>query len=52
MWLIGAGLAPERYVALQGTVLGRDGRVYVEKRGGDVWVGGDSVTLVEGKVTL
>jgi PhzF family phenazine biosynthesis protein len=51
-WLIGAGLAPERYVALQGTVLGRDGRVYIEKRGDDVWVGGDSVTLVEGKVAL
>jgi PhzF family phenazine biosynthesis protein len=51
-WLIGAGLAPERYVAIQGTVLGRDGRVYVEKRGADIWIGGDSVTLVEGKVKL
>ncbi len=51
-WLIGAGLAPERYVAIQGTALGRDGRVYVEKRGGDCWIGGDSVTLVEGKVKL
>jgi PhzF family phenazine biosynthesis protein len=51
-WLIGAGLAPERYVAMQGTALGRDGRVYVEKRGQDIWIGGESVTLVEGKVTL
>jgi PhzF family phenazine biosynthesis protein len=51
-WLIGAGLAPERYVAMQGTALGRDGRVYVEKRGADIWIGGDSVTLVEGQVTL
>ena len=51
-WLIGAGMAPERYVAAQGTVLGRDGRVYVEKRGRDIWIGGDSVTLVEGEVTL
>jgi PhzF family phenazine biosynthesis protein len=51
-WMIGAGMAPERYVATQGTVLGRDGRVYVEKRGNDVWIGGDSVTLVEGKVQL
>jgi PhzF family phenazine biosynthesis protein len=51
-WLIGAGMAPERYVATQGTVLGRDGRVYVEKRGEDIWVGGDCVTLVEGKVKL
>lgn len=51
-WLIGAGMAPERYVATQGTALGRDGRVYVEQRGRDVWIGGDSVTLVEGKVEL
>ena len=51
-WLIGAGLAPERYVAIQGTALGRDGRVYVEKLEGDIWIGGDCVTLVEGKVKL
>jgi PhzF family phenazine biosynthesis protein len=52
MWLIGSGRAPERYVAVQGTALGRDGRVYVEKRGKDIWVGGDCVTLVEGTVDL
>jgi PhzF family phenazine biosynthesis protein len=51
-WLIGAGMAPERYVATQGTALGRDGRVYVEKRGPDFWIGGDCVTLVTGKVEL
>jgi PhzF family phenazine biosynthesis protein len=51
-WLIGAGLAPERYVAIQGTALGRDGRVYVEKIGSDFWVGGDCVTLADGKVQL
>jgi PhzF family phenazine biosynthesis protein len=51
-WMIGAGMAPERYVATQGTALGRDGRVYVEKSGNDIWIGGDSVTLVEGKVQL
>jgi PhzF family phenazine biosynthesis protein len=52
MWLIGSGQAPERYVATQGTALGRDGRVHVEKRGADIWVGGDCVTLVEGTVEL
>ena len=52
MWLMSSGRAPERYVAIQGTALGRDGRVYVEKRGEDIWVGGDCVTLVEGKVEL
>ena len=52
VWLIGSGRAPERYVAIQGTALGRDGRVYVEKRGPDIWIGGDCVTLVEGTVEL
>jgi predicted PhzF superfamily epimerase YddE/YHI9 len=52
MWLIGSGRAPERYVAIQGTALGRDGRVHVEKRGKDIWIGGDCVTLVEGRVEL
>ena len=51
-WLIGSGMAPERYVAAQGTALGRDGRVHVEKIGQDIWIGGDCVTLVEGKVEL
>ncbi|HUQ52604.1 MAG TPA: PhzF family phenazine biosynthesis protein [Gammaproteobacteria bacterium] len=51
-WLIGAGLAPDRYVAIQGTAVGRDGRVYVEKIGKDIWIGGDCVTLVEGEVEL
>jgi len=51
-WLIGVGLAPERYVAAQGTALGRDGRVYVEKRGEDIWIGGDCLTVVAGQVEL
>ncbi|MFN3986783.1 MAG: PhzF family phenazine biosynthesis protein [Rhodocyclaceae bacterium] len=52
-WLIGAGLAPARYVAAQGTALGRAGRVYVERAGdGTIWVGGESVTCIEGQVRL
>jgi PhzF family phenazine biosynthesis protein len=51
-WLIGAGLAPGRYVASQGTALGRAGRVFVERIGDDVWIGGHSVTCVEGRLTL
>jgi len=51
-WLIGAGLAPERYVASQGTALGRAGRVFVEQRDGAIWIGGDSVVVVAGQVTL
>ncbi|MFY7962792.1 MAG: PhzF family phenazine biosynthesis protein [Elsteraceae bacterium] len=49
-WLIGAGLAPTSYVASQGTVLGRAGRVFVDKQGADVWIGGRSITVIEGAV--
>jgi PhzF family phenazine biosynthesis protein len=51
-WLIGAGLAPPRYVAGQGAVLQRDGRVYVEQSGDDIWIGGDVVACIEGMVDL
>jgi PhzF family phenazine biosynthesis protein len=51
-WLMGAGLAPDHYVAAQGTALGRAGRVYLQRDGADVWVGGEVVTCVEGSVTL
>jgi PhzF family phenazine biosynthesis protein len=51
-WLIAAGLASERYVARQGTALGRDGRVFVERAGGEIWVGGNSVTCIRGTVDL
>lgn len=52
-WLIGAGLAPERYVAAQGTALAREGRVHIERDAdGNIWVGGASVTCIEGQVRL
>ncbi|WBY00413.1 PhzF family phenazine biosynthesis protein [Ramlibacter tataouinensis] len=51
-WLIGAGLAPERYVAAQGTALGRAGRVHVAREGGETWIGGHAVTCIAGEVRL
>jgi PhzF family phenazine biosynthesis protein len=51
-WLIGAGIAPARYVAAQGTALAREGRVHVSQEGADIWIGGASVTCVDGKVLL
>jgi PhzF family phenazine biosynthesis protein len=52
-WLIGAGIAPQRYVASQGTALGRAGRVHVERTAdGETWIGGASVTCVDGTVLL
>ena len=51
-WLIASGMAPPHYVASQGTVLGRAGRVHVDQVGADIWIGGDCVPCVQGKVTL
>jgi PhzF family phenazine biosynthesis protein len=51
-WLMGAGLAPGRYVASQGHALGRDGRVHIERMGETIWVGGCVTPLVDGTVVL
>ena len=52
-WLIEAGELPPRYVAAQGTALGRDGRVHVARDAeGQVWVGGDCVRVIAGEVHL
>jgi PhzF family phenazine biosynthesis protein len=51
-WLIAAGMAPDQYVAAQGTALGRAGRVHIQKDGATIWVGGDVVTRVAGTLTL
>lgn len=51
-WLIGTGRAPTQYVAAQGTVLGRAGRIHVQADGEDIWVGGNSVTCISGSVQL
>lgn len=51
-WLIGTGLAPAAYVASQGTAIGRAGRVEVRQVGADIWIGGRSVTRIQGTVTL
>jgi PhzF family phenazine biosynthesis protein len=51
-WLITTGRAPSSYVAAQGTVLGRRGRVHVSKTGNEVWVGGNTITGVTGTVHI
>lgn len=51
-WLIGEGLAPEAYVASQGTVLGRAGRIFVDRKGSDIWIGGHVITVVEGVIAI
>ncbi|MCB5294124.1 Trans-2,3-dihydro-3-hydroxyanthranilate isomerase [Arthrobacter sp. SO3] len=51
-WLIRSGRAPESYLAAQGTALGRAGRVHVDAAGDDIWIGGNSVSCIEGFVLL
>jgi PhzF family phenazine biosynthesis protein len=51
-WLIGTGRAPASYVASQGTQLGRKGRIHIDAVGDDIWVGGNSMTCIQGTVDL
>lgn len=52
-WLMAEGRMPERYLASQGVCLGRAGQVDLTRDAqGQVWVGGDSVTCIDGQVTL
>lgn len=51
-WLTGSGRLPASYVAAQGSVLGRSGRVFVERIDDTVWVGGNCVSVIRGTTTL
>jgi PhzF family phenazine biosynthesis protein len=52
-WLLRTGRARAPYVAAQGTALGRSGRVHVTRDDdGTIWVGGSTVTGIDGAVEL
>lgn len=52
-WMFATGRATGNYIAAQGTVLDRTGRIYVSKdEGNRVWVGGKTLTLVEGELAF
>ena len=51
-WLIADGILTAPYVASQGTALGRQGRVHVSEADGEIWVGGDAVTCIDGHVDI
>lgn len=51
-WMIAAGLAPPAYVASQGTALGREGRVHVERDEDGIWIGGETLACIEGTLTI
>ncbi|MBK1615452.1 phenazine biosynthesis protein PhzF [Rubrivivax gelatinosus] len=52
LWLVGSGVLPGRYVAAQGTALGRTGRVHVERDGDTIWIGGEVAPCIAGSVEL
>ncbi len=52
-WLIAKGHASAKYQAGQGTKLGRQGRIHIERDGeGQVWVGGRSIACMTGEVAI
>jgi PhzF family phenazine biosynthesis protein len=51
-WLLRTRRATAPFVARQGTVLGRDGRVHVSTDDGTLWIGGGTVTCISGSVEL
>jgi PhzF family phenazine biosynthesis protein len=51
-WLIKDGVAPDAYVASQGTKINRAARIHVQRQGEDVWIGGHSVACITGTVHL
>ena len=52
-WLLRTGRVSAPYVASQGTALGRSGRVHVtHDADGTIWVGGGTVTCIDGEVEL
>lgn len=51
-WLIATGALPPRYLASQGTVIGRRGRVQIEQIGDTLWVGGQVQDCISGQLQL
>ena len=52
-WLLRTGRLQAPYVASQGTVLGREGRVHVTvDEAGTIWIAGGTVTCISGVVDL
>ncbi|HPU51378.1 MAG TPA: PhzF family phenazine biosynthesis protein [Burkholderiaceae bacterium] len=51
-WLMQSGVAPDSYLASQGTRLGRQGRVHILREGGAIWVGGQVAECIRGAIRL
>jgi PhzF family phenazine biosynthesis protein len=51
-WLLRTGRASAPYVAAQGTAIARRGRIHVSADAGDIWIAGDTVTLIDGEADV
>ncbi|MEP1123815.1 MAG: PhzF family phenazine biosynthesis protein [Ilumatobacter sp.] len=51
-WLTGIGRLSTPYVAAQGTMLGRRGRIHVDEADGELWIGGDTTVSITGTITV
>jgi predicted PhzF superfamily epimerase YddE/YHI9 len=51
-WLSAAGRVTAPYVARQGTVLGRAGRIFVDAADGDLWIGGATTVTISGEIDV
>ena len=52
-WLLATGRATARYIASQGTRLGRLGRVHIDQdTDGTIWVGGATTTCIDGQIDI
>lgn len=49
-WLLGTRAVSAPYRASQGAALGRAGMIHVDVADGQVWIGGDVVTVVDGTI--
>lgn len=47
-WLLSEGLVTAPYIASQGRCVGRTGQVSISEEDGTLWIGGKTVTMVEG----
>lgn len=48
-WFLESGIVKSSYTAVQGLAMGRKGLVHIDYEGDAVWVGGQSVTIINGK---
>lgn len=52
VWLIRTGQAPPEFTVSQGQAQQRRGLVHIERRGADIWIGGDAVIRIEGALHI